>query len=162
MTRHTITISHNFETAHRLPTLGGKCTNLHGHSWWATITVTAPYLSPTGTVVEYGALKREVREWIDQHLDHGAMLGADDALAEVLAEHGSKVYIFGRDPFAEAFPWPTVENVAAMLAGMVGAVLSNTAGMTHARVVGVSVQETHVNTADVVLSPETDLWGEDR
>jgi 6-pyruvoyltetrahydropterin/6-carboxytetrahydropterin synthase len=57
---HLVTIRHNFETAHRLPHLPGKCQSLHGHSWWAEVTVAASELSRGGLVVEFGALKKEV------------------------------------------------------------------------------------------------------
>jgi 6-pyruvoyl tetrahydropterin synthase/QueD family protein len=80
LTAYQITIEHSFETAHRLPHLGGKCTSLHGHSWRVAVPVIAPSLSDDATVVEFGALKAGVRQWIDTYLDHGTMLGVDDPL----------------------------------------------------------------------------------
>jgi len=150
--RHSVSVRHNFETAHRLPHLAGKCVNLHGHSWWMEATVAAPLLHE-GTVVEFGAFKGRVRSWIDTHLDHGAMLGADDPLAGVLAAHDSKVFRFGAsDPapaerFAEGLAYPTVEAVAEMLARVVDDALRALPGAAGAFVRQVSVTETHVNTA---------------
>ncbi|MFM9590731.1 6-pyruvoyl trahydropterin synthase family protein [Streptomyces scabiei] len=136
---HTVTVRHNFETAHRIPVLGGKCENLHGHSWWAEITVAAAALSPAGTVVEFGAFKKGVRQWIDVHLDHGTMLGAEDPLLPVLQAHGCKTHTVKG--------WPTVERVAALLADVAAAVLFTIDRAPGAHISRVRVSETHVNTA---------------
>jgi 6-pyruvoyltetrahydropterin/6-carboxytetrahydropterin synthase len=141
----SISVRHNFEAAHRLPLLGGKCTNLHGHSWWATVTVSTPALDGYGTIVEFGGFKAHMRAWIDTNLDHGAMLGNQDPLAKILLEHGCKVFRFGYDwPGAD---WPTVEAVAEMIADRAAMWLPpEPPDGTHiARVV---VTETHVNAAE--------------
>jgi 6-pyruvoyl tetrahydropterin synthase/QueD family protein len=80
----TVTVRHNFETAHRLPRLGGKCTNLHGHSWWVEVTFEGTP-SRDGVIADFGALKHALRAWVDGHLDHGAMLGVGDPLTLLLA-----------------------------------------------------------------------------
>lgn len=136
---HTVSVRHNFETAHRIPVLGGKCENLHGHSWWAEITVTAPELSPAGTVVEFGAFKKLVRQWIDVHLDHGTILGAEDPLLPILDEHGCKTYRIDG--------WPTVERVAELLGNMAERGLSLAHPVPGAYVSRVHLSETHVNAA---------------
>ncbi|WP_103344075.1 6-pyruvoyl trahydropterin synthase family protein [Amycolatopsis sp. CA-126428] len=135
----TVTIAHNFETAHRLPHLPGKCTSLHGHSWWAEITVTAADVDPNGVVVEFGPLKKALRGWIDEHFDHGVLLGPDDPLVPLLREHGCKV--------TEVPGWPTVENVAAHLAAVAAGLLAELERVPGARVTAVEVRETHVNRA---------------
>lgn len=147
MAEHTVTIRHNFETGHRLPALGGKCVSLHGHSWWVELTVAAPYDPEQGTVVEYGAAKRRVRQWVDTYLDHGVMLGHTDPLVPLLTEHGCKVYRFGADNPSAGLVWPTVENVAELLARVGDQVLGDLGG----RVVRSRVQETHVNAAEWVM-----------
>lgn len=161
MTMHSVTVRHNFETGHRLPHLEGKCRSLHGHSWWAAITVGAESLGRNGIVVEYGALKAALRGWIDRHLDHGLMLGVADPLCDVLAQHG-KVFPFGamEVPGLENtllstimcadLAWPTVENVATLLARVTDTALSTVGGLAAvdgARCLRVEVRETHVNGA---------------
>ncbi|WP_370944021.1 6-pyruvoyl tetrahydropterin synthase family protein [Amycolatopsis sp. cg5] len=136
----TVTISHNFETAHRLPHLPGKCVSLHGHSWWAEVTVTAPAPDAAGVVVEFGPFKKMLRGWIDEHLDHGVMLGAADPLVPLLREHDCKVYEMPDG-------WPTVENVAARLADVASELLAELDHVPGARVAQVDVRETHVNRA---------------
>ena len=155
---HAIAIRHNFETAHRLPCLGGKCANLHGHSWWANITVAGPVLDE-GILVEYGALKARVRGWIDARLDHGTMLGSDDPLLEALLAAGCKVYRFGAadadddEKHAHDLAWPTVENVAVMLARATAAVLDDVPHASGCRVSSVVVTETAVNEASFTAPP---------
>lgn len=135
---HTVSVRHNFETAHRIPHLAGKCVSLHGHSWWATVTIAAPELH-RGAVVEFGTLKRELRHWIDTNLDHGTMLGPEDPLLPILREHGCKVY-----PVVD---WPTVENVAELLAQVAAGILDTLDRAPGAYVASVHVTETHVNAA---------------
>lgn len=141
----TITVRHNFETAHRLPFIGGKCVQLHGHSWWAEVTVEG-LPTPDGVVLEFGPFKRALREWIDDRLDHGVMLGEADPLLRVLPGYDCKVYAFGSDYPSAGLMWPTVENAAELLA-RVASGLVGLAGTPSARVVRVHVQETHVNAA---------------
>lgn len=151
--RTSVTVRHNFETAHRLPELGGKCVNLHGHSWWVEVSVTSVQVErmsgDSGVVCEFGELKRELRAWIDTHLDHATMLGTNDPMAQVLVDHGLKVFQFGQW-IAEDLPWPTVEATATLLsrvAGHIAAEIDPTLVVTRVR-----VQETHVNAAEVELS----------
>lgn len=141
-----IQVTHNFETAHRLPFLVGKCQSLHGHSWKVLITFTAYQhqtgMNQSGISLEYGVLKKLVRGWIDEHLDHGTMIGVKDELLPALVEdRHTKLFVFGDlgwlDIAAEEeglssykpvvqsrgaernyseLPWPTVEATARMLA----------------------------------------------
>lgn len=156
----SVTVRHNFETGHRLPHLPGKCQSLHGHSWWAEVTITAPQVRWDGTLVEFGAVKAGLRHWIDTHLDHGVMLGAADPLVEPLRADRCKVFQFGADadvaigPEAAAWdlPWPTVEHVAQLLGRVAEALLASTPAAAGAAVARVHVQETHVNAAEWVAA----------
>lgn len=153
--QHLVAVRHNFETAHRLPHIGGKCRSLHGHSWWAEVTLAGPKRRD-GTVIEFGQVKRHIRQWIDAQLDHGAMLGVGDPLVDALKADGSKLYRFGMPDHTSTFPperiasglhWPTVENVAELLARVATnlAIAQPAAGIT---VHAVRVTETHVNAAE--------------
>lgn len=162
-----VSVRHNFETAHRLPHLGGKCQNLHGHSWWAEVTVMGPIAQETGVVVEFGPFKAELRGWIDKHLDHGTMLGSTDPLVPALSGLGSKLLVFGAEPrntrdayelpvpgHLQALPdelvadlaFPTVENVATLIARVATKAL-DMVDHDGAYVAAVEVRETHVNSA---------------
>ncbi|WP_110335299.1 6-pyruvoyl trahydropterin synthase family protein [Prauserella flavalba] len=155
-TAHQITVEHSFETAHRLPHLGGKCTSLHGHSWRVAVSVIAPRLSDEATVVEFSALKAGIRHWIDTHLDHGTMLGVQDALVEPLAAAECKVFRFGTghaclageaEALAADLMWPTVEAVAVLVRRMSQVVLAGLPCAAGARVGRVFVRETDLNSA---------------
>ncbi|GAA2685834.1 MULTISPECIES: 6-carboxytetrahydropterin synthase [Actinosynnema] len=156
---HAVCVKHTFEAAHRLPHLGGKCVNLHGHSWEVEVTVGAPRLSEGGTVVEFGALKQGVRRWIDLYWDHATLLGQADPLVGLLRETGSRVYRFGAPGDATGAElvghdllWPTVESVAVVLARAATAIVDELPGAQGARVTRVEVRETRSNTA--VHEPE--------
>lgn len=131
----SVTVRHNFETGHRIPPLAGKCQNLHGHSWWAEVTVTGN-LDQVGVVVEYGTVKRLIRDWIDTHWDHGLILGYTDQMAHYLASMG-KVYLIHN--------WPTVETIAGHLAVQAQKLLDDNDLV--GTVTRVRVSETHVNAA---------------
>lgn len=151
-----IRVRHNFETAHRLPQLGGKCTSLHGHSWWAEWEITGADVDDKGVVVDFGSIKAGLRDWVDFHLDHGAMLAAGDPLVPPLVEASSKVFRFGvidhtarpGEVFAEMLPYPTVEAVAELLHGVATALVRDRVrpGQRLA-VTGVVVTEKHDNAA---------------
>jgi 6-pyruvoyltetrahydropterin/6-carboxytetrahydropterin synthase len=147
-----VAIRHTFETAHRLPQLGGKCENLHGHSWACHIVVSAPE-AHRGVVVDFGAFKRAIRQWIDAHLDHGTMLGADDLLVLPLLSQRCRVFRFGAadavdaEKLAADLAWPTVENVATLLGRMALAAIDSLEAAPGATVARVRVDETSVNTA---------------
>lgn len=150
MTR-TVTVRHNFETAHRLPILGGKCVNLHGHSWWTEITV-AGALNEQGILVDFGILKARLRDWIDANLDHGAMLGHADPLVPALLAQRSKLFRFGLDAPSHGLEWPTVENVSELLARVTAGFIAE-AGWSNVTVHRVKVTETHVNAAELTEWP---------
>lgn len=156
MTSPACVVSHNFETAHRLLHLGGKCESLHGHSWWAEITVADPVggWPATGVLVDFAALKGAVRGWIDTNLDHGTMLGWEDPLADVLRQLGCKVFVFGAHGMGPTsdLPWPTVENVAELLRRVTNHLLRTRGDLADHGLycAEVTVRETHVNAARVV------------
>jgi 6-pyruvoyltetrahydropterin/6-carboxytetrahydropterin synthase len=104
--------------------------------------------STNGIVVEFHDLKRRLREWIDGHLDHGAMLGRADELVPALKAVDSKVFVFGESEPSFGLDWPTVENVAELLARVTAGFIQS-GGWPDVRVSRVAVHETHVNTAEV-------------
>lgn len=156
----SVTVSHTFEAGHRLAHLPGKCQSLHGHSWRVEVTVAAPEVAHDGTIVMFGDLKRELREWIDTYLDHGLILGGADPLALTLWPEG-KVFVLDREgdelsklgrlrrtkSVAEGLYWPTVENIATMLARVTAKILPTVTPVDAAYVARVTVSETATNSA---------------
>jgi len=140
MALHGVSVQHNFETAHRLWTVPGKCQNLHGHSWKVEIMVEWTQLDARGMVIEYGELKKLFRGWIDTHFDHGTLLDGQDPLFHVFRGHDLKVYAFNGNP--------TVERVAAEIAEVVTEdILPQVTNGAQVRLAGVTVSETATNSA---------------
>lgn len=154
---NSITIGHNFEAGHRLPHLEGKCQSLHGHSFWADVTIEAQGRLHEGIAVEYGQAKAFVRHWIDSGWDHGLILGEADPLVPILQPHG-KVYVLPNGK------WPTVETLAEYLATMVDSWCTtwnrdpSRGDLPAIRCTRVRIQETHVNAAEWSASPH--LWAQ--
>lgn len=145
---NTITITHGWEAGHRLPHLPGKCQSLHGHSWSVDVEVTGP-LNEDGIIIEFGVFKQALRHWIDTHLDHGLTLGVDDPLLLTLAAHG-KVFAMGEAEHSLDLDWPTVENMARLLASVADHLLA--AIDPDVTVARVTVHETPVNAASWSLT----------
>lgn len=95
-----IRVKHNMEMAHRLSQSPGKCERIHGHSWWVTLSI-RDEPDPTGKVLEFGAVKKVFREFLDKFYDHHILLNEDD-------------YIIGRTlPGLHTMQGdPTTENIA--------------------------------------------------
>lgn len=58
-----------FEASHILTRHKGKCSQLHGHSWVLTVTVSGPVNPETGFVLDYIDIKAIVQPIVDE-LDH--------------------------------------------------------------------------------------------
>ncbi len=144
---NVVTVRHNFETAHRLfgqGRGGGKCWNLHGHSWWVEVDVAAPGLDDRGMVVEFGDFKHALRTFVDEELDHGCMLNIEDPLMWALNGEGCKIFTFHSDP--------TVEAVANLFEHVASSLLLEVEHVVGAHVAAVRIQETHVNGASWCLT----------
>jgi 6-pyruvoyltetrahydropterin/6-carboxytetrahydropterin synthase len=92
---------------HRLLNYDGKCRHLHGHNGRAVITLEGPGLDARGMLVDFGEIKRQVRRWIDENLDHNMLLCRDDPLLPILLERGERVFIMDENP--------TAENIARLI-----------------------------------------------
>jgi len=90
-----------------------------------------------GAIVDFGAFEHVLRAWIDRYLDHGTMLGPADPLLPLLHAERCKVY--------ELEGWPTVENVAALLAEVGDGFLNELARAPGAYVASVHLAESHSN-----------------
>ncbi|MBS0262128.1 MAG: 6-carboxytetrahydropterin synthase [Planctomycetes bacterium] len=97
----------DFCYGHRLLNYEGKCKNLHGHNGRAVITLEGLDLDHRGMLVDFGDIKRVVRTWIDNQLDHCMILHEADPLLPVFQQHQQPVF---------AIPYnPTAENIARVI-----------------------------------------------
>ena len=79
----------------------GVCKHVHGHNAVAEIEVRAETLDSRDMVVDFGDIKRLVKEWIDREIDHRMILRRDDPLVKTLQALGEPVYLLDSNPTAE-------------------------------------------------------------
>lgn len=110
-----VTKEFRFEMAHALWNYDGPCRNVHGHSYILYVTfsgepVNDPDHPGNGMVIDFGDLKKIVRENIVDKFDHALMI-AGFAAAETVEKyqmHFGNVII---SPYQ-----PTCENIVADIA----------------------------------------------
>lgn len=120
--RAELTKEFRFEAAHMLPNHGGKCRELHGHSYRVQVHVTGPVQSATGQpdegmVVDFDVLKQLWREFLHPLLDHRYL----------------------NDSLGAGYQPTTAENIARFIHDVFTVELEHGAGLL---VAGVTVWET--------------------
>ena len=104
----------HFAAAHKLAMVGEKCENLHGHNWDVEVYVAGEQLNEAGVLVDFGEIKRSVRE-IMKELDH-KYLNELEAFAHVQpSSEQIAIYIANRlkPSMAEFDPPVRVSRVSA-------------------------------------------------
>lgn len=104
-----LTKEFSFEMAHALEGYDGACREIHGHSYRLFVTVrgipaTDPQEPTRGMVMDFGRLKRLVREQIVDGLDHALVLRrseANDRLCAVLGERFERIVRVDYQPTCE-------------------------------------------------------------
>lgn len=92
----------DFCYGHRLINYDGKCKRLHGHNGRVEILLEGGDLDARGMLVDFGDIKRVMKAWIDENLDHRMILNRQDPAAEAIAALGERVYLIDENPTAEA------------------------------------------------------------
>lgn len=98
-----------FDAAHRVIGHSGKCKYLHGHRYVLETTAQSDLLDEMGMVVDFGILKSNIKNWIDQNFDHNAILSKEDkSLGEAVSKITNQKIFY--------LPYnPTAENIAYFL-----------------------------------------------
>jgi 6-pyruvoyltetrahydropterin/6-carboxytetrahydropterin synthase len=160
-------LSFSFEAAHRQPEVGGKCRNLHGHSFQVGVALfNADHIGgvnpKTGLSIDFSMVKEIVRGWLEYYFDHATLLGAADPLVRALLEEDCKLFLFGEHRRYESFDglttnevqferayepieWPSVEAIAHCLGERLQEVLTSGIG-AYCRVESLQVSETDTNS----------------
>ncbi|WP_437228355.1 6-pyruvoyl trahydropterin synthase family protein [Planctomicrobium sp. SH661] len=97
----------DFCYGHRLLNYAGKCRHLHGHNGRAVIVLEGEKLDDRGMLIDFNDIKREVRSWIDENLDHRMILCDRDPALDSLKQLGEPLYIIDSNP--------TAENIAKLI-----------------------------------------------
>ena len=122
-----ITKIFTFETAHVLYNYDGKCKNMHGHSYKLFVTVKGTPINDinnvkNGMVVDFGDIKKIVKEEIVDVWDHAVLLNAltpHKELGEDLAQKGHKVIECNYQPTCENMLYEIAEKIKNKLPSQV-------------------------------------------
>ena len=109
MSRIRITKQFSFEAGHALYGYDGKCKNLHGHSYHLDVTIIGQPLNDVnhvkyGMVIDFGDLKKIVKEEIVDIFDHSMIFNKNTPhleLAEELKNRGHYVLLVDYQPTTE-------------------------------------------------------------
>ena len=104
---YSVTKRIDFCYGHRLLDYDGVCKHPHGHNAVAEITVRSGELDDRCMVCDFGDIKRLVKTWVDETIDHKMILRHDDPLVKPLQAMGEPVFVIDSNP--------TVENIAKIL-----------------------------------------------
>lgn len=98
---YRVTVRIDFCYGHRLMEYDGACAHPHGHNGRAEITLESDTLDHRGMVMDFGDVKRDVKAWIDEKMDHQMLVRRDDPLVAWLEEHGEPHLALDDNPTAE-------------------------------------------------------------
>ena len=109
MSNIRITKQFTFETGHALYGYDGKCKNVHGHSYKLSVTVIGKPITDTsnvkfGMVIDFGDLKKIVKEEIVDLFDHATVFNQNTPhieLANELKNRGHHVILVDYQPTSE-------------------------------------------------------------
>ncbi|MGI9546669.1 MAG: 6-pyruvoyl trahydropterin synthase family protein [Flavobacteriaceae bacterium] len=104
-----ITKEFSFETGHALYGYDGKCRNVHGHSYKLSVTVIGqPVSDPKevklGMVIDFGDLKKIVKEQVVDPFDHATVFNKNTPhveLAHEMETRGHKIILADYQPTSE-------------------------------------------------------------
>ena len=109
MSKIRITKQFSFETGHALYGYDGKCKNVHGHSYKLSVTVIGSPIADTnhvkyGMVIDFGDLKKIVKEQIVDVFDHATVFNKNNPHVELALElknRGHHVILVDYQPTSE-------------------------------------------------------------
>jgi len=109
MSKIRITKQFTFETGHALYGYDGKCKNVHGHSYKLSVTVIGSPITDSanvkfGMVIDFGDLKKIVKEEIVDIFDHATVFNKNTPhveLAHELEQRGHHVILVEYQPTSE-------------------------------------------------------------
>ena len=104
---YSVTKRIEFCYGHRLLEYDGICKHPHGHNALAEIEVRTDTLDGRNMVCDFSDIKRIVKGWIDEHIDHQMILRHDDPLVGPLRQLGEPIFVVQSNP--------TVEHIARLI-----------------------------------------------
>lgn len=104
---YTVTKQIDFCYGHRLLNYDGKCKNLHGHNAKVEIDIATDQLDKRGMAYDFGEIKKAVKSWIDETLDHRMLLNQQDPIVAILQKMDEPIFLLPQNP--------TAENIAQLI-----------------------------------------------
>jgi len=122
MTKIRLTKEFRFEMAHALWNYDGLCKNIHGHSYILQVTVIGKPCNDEnnpkfGMVMDFGDLKKIVKEEIVEPLDHSIMLSNKASLSGLLEipQMSERYHVMPYQPTCENLLLDFVQRVSNRL-----------------------------------------------
>ena len=123
MSKIRLTKSFSFETGHALYGYDGKCKNIHGHSYKLYVTVIGQPISDSenvkyGMVIDFGDLKKIVKEEIVDVFDHATVFNKNTPhyeLAMELKTRGHNVLLVDYQPTSEMIVIDFAQKIQRLL-----------------------------------------------
>ena len=123
MAKIRITKQFSFETGHALYGYDGKCRNVHGHSYKLAVTVIGEPVKQEdhvklGMVIDFGDLKKTVKQEIVDKFDHATVFNKNTPhveLAEELQKRGHSVILVDYQPTSENMILDFAERISKKL-----------------------------------------------
>jgi len=91
----------SFCYGHRLLGHQGKCKNLHGHNATLEIILQSSQLNALGMVVDFSDVKKIMKNYIDEKIDHKMILFKEDPYLEILKKQNEPLFVMDQNPTAE-------------------------------------------------------------
>ena len=118
-----ITKQFSFETGHALYGYDGKCKNVHGHSYKLSVTVIGTPIDDStnvkyGMVIDFGDLKKIVKEEIVDQFDHATVFNQNTPhieLANELKSRDHHVILVDYQPTSENMVVDFAERITSRL-----------------------------------------------
>ena len=112
-----------FETGHALYGYDGKCRNVHGHSYKLAVTIIGKPINNNthvkfGMVLDFGDLKKIVKEEIVELFDHATIFNKNTPhveLANELIKRGHHVILLDYQPTSEMMLIDFAERISLKL-----------------------------------------------
>ena len=102
----------NCDSMHRVLNEKMKCYLPHGHTYLYELTFSFENMEEIGYALDFKEVKRVFCQWIDDILDHGAILNPkDDILIKAVKDLDGKLWLMSLNGEGE-YCNPSVENIA--------------------------------------------------
>lgn len=157
----TLEFNHTIQIAHRLFLQPGKCQQIHGHSMRVILILHIQSFdkdkngyatNDIGGPLEFGAVKKRFRAYLDAYYDHSLLLNRDDPWARTLI-HIAGVPSLPLPGLVKCDGDPSTENIAKWIA--------NWCANEFNCAVGVTVQETETNSVSRNAWPTEERYKKD-